>query len=162
MNSYTYTLSCSLNLNPADLDGIEDTLEITIPCSNCQRINRTIIFEGAGTNGICTPSEKCSGFPGKLIERKIITGINSVQIKHRIEFEYDRFIDKKYGVESSLDSTIKWARIYFTIKCSSCGTKAKQSTQENIVRPSKYTCQCGRELYDERVTPFEYQIKMES
>jgi hypothetical protein len=99
----------------------------------------------------------CKGFPGKLIERSVISHTNNIEIKYLIEFEYEKFIDKKYGVDSRLETN--WARIYFSLICDQCNKVSKLSTQENRVRPHKFACKRGKQLYEELNGPFNYHIK---
>ncbi|ABG59626.1 hypothetical protein [Cytophaga hutchinsonii] len=158
MDSYIYTLSCALRIDPADFGGLSNTLEITIPCSTCQRYNRTIFFEEIDTPGICTPRAICAGFPGKLIERNVISGTDLVSITHTIEFEFESFIDKKYKGIARLD-VFRWARIHLIVVCRNCATKSTISVSENAVRPVVYRCTCGEKLYEEKISPFGYNIK---
>ena len=63
MGKYQYKLKCEFILSPENFISLDDQLEISLPCLNCRRYNRTIIFENINEKGICTPQKKCDGFP---------------------------------------------------------------------------------------------------
>ncbi len=63
MGKYQYKLKCEFILSPENFISLDDQLEISLPCLNCRRYNRTIIFENINEKGICTPRKKCDGFP---------------------------------------------------------------------------------------------------
>jgi hypothetical protein len=157
MGQYQYRLNCELNVNPKNFVGVRDVLEISLPCMNCQRNDRTIIFEGINTEGICTPREKCDGFPGKLTSREIIKKSDTVEVMYLIDFEYEPFIDRKYNLKSSLPE-FGWARLYFTLKCANCQKEKTISTQENIGRPWNERCGCGNIIYKDEESPFDYEV----
>ena len=161
MEPYQYILTCELPVKPENFGGIEEKLEITIPCTNCQRGNRTIIFEAPGAEGICTPREKCDGFPGKLTYRKVIEKENSVIIRYWIDFDYAPFIDRKHGVQYELTKH-GWARVHFTLTCNKCNYKKATSTQENRVRPREDKCNCMHTIYREKESPFTYNADKRS
>ena len=109
MSKYQYLLSCTINVLPENFDSISDYLEISIPCVNCEREHRTIVFKEVGAVGICTPREKCSGFPGRLTAKEIIPNSRSVVVNYLIDFIFEPFIDKKYNSEIHL-LNLNWAR----------------------------------------------------
>ena len=158
MEKYNFLLNCTLPVNPKSFIALANKLEISIPCVNCHRQRRTIIFEDINKNGICTPRKKCNGFKGKLSKREIIKKPNSIELNYTINFNYAPFLDEKYGIESNLDS--KWARIYFTLKCTVCQKENTISTQENIVRPRNVKCTCGNVILKENHPPFKYSITL--
>jgi hypothetical protein len=125
---------------------------------NCQRDDRTIIFEGTNTEGICTPREKCDGFPGKLTSLETIKKSDTVEVKYLIDFEYEPFIDKKYNLKSSLSEFFGWARVCFTLKCANCQKERTIETQENLGRPWAERCDCGNIIYMEEKSPFDYTV----
>ena len=155
MGKFQYKLTCDFKMNPESFIKVADKLEISLPCVNCQRDHRTIIFENINKKGICTPRNKCDGFPGELIEREIIKELDSVKIHYLIKFEYHPFIDLKYNVESSFK--FGWARVYFTIKCAQCQKENTISTQENVGRPWDVKCECGSIIYQDHKSPFKYE-----
>ncbi|TXN37189.1 hypothetical protein FVB32_02570 [Flagellimonas hymeniacidonis] len=155
MSKSQYTLSCYFKLNPESFVKVSDQLEISLPCINCQRDHRTIIFENINEKGICTPRKKCEGFPGKLVSREIIKEADGVKVNYLIEFDYHKFTDLKYNAESNFK--FGWARVYFTIKCSECQKEKTISTQENVGRPWDEKCECGNIIFQDYETPFKYQ-----
>lgn len=156
MERFQYKLSCDFKLNPESFIKVADDLEISLPCVNCQRYYRTIIFENINSKGICTPSNKCEGFLGKLVDRELIKKSDGVEINYLIEFDYQQFTDLKYKVESNLK--FSWARVYFTIKCTQCQKENKISTQENVGRPRDEKCECGNIIFKDHEMPFKYEI----
>lgn len=158
MNQYQYTLICTLPLSEGRFVDISDELAITLPCINCLRDHRTVIFKGIGEKGVCTPKVKCSGFIGQILDRNVIRDFNFIKIKYTLRFDYEAFLDKKYGVKTDLH-TAKWARIYFTIECMNCEELHTLSSQENLGRPWKAKCQCGKVIYEETENPFQYSFR---
>ena len=156
MGKFQYKLSCDIKINPESFIKVADELEISLPCVNCQRNHRTIIFENINQKGICTPRNKCEGFPGKLINRELLKESDRVKINYLIEFEYHQFTDLKYKVESSFK--FGWARVCFTIKCLQCQKENTMSTQENLTRPWDVKCECGNTIFKEYKTPFKYEV----
>lgn len=154
MAKYQYKLVCNLKIIPKNFITVADKLEISLPCIHCQRTHRTIIFEGVNKKGICTPSEKCTGFPGSLLNREIIKQSDGIKINFLIEFDYQPFVDLKYKVESKFENN--WARVYFSISCPECQKEKTISTQENLARPFNQKCECGNILFREAESPFEY------
>lgn len=155
MVKFQYKLSCYLKINPADFIKVFDELELSLPCVNCQRDHRTIIFENVNKKGVCTPRKKCEGFPGKLISKQIITKSDGVKINYLIVFDYQKFIDLKYRIESNFN--FGWARVYFSVKCCQCKKENTISTQENLGRPLDVKCECGAILFKDHETPFKYE-----
>jgi len=155
MAKYQYKLTCNLKINPDTFLAVADNLEISLPCINCQRNHRTIIFESINNNGVCTPRAKCNGFLGNLISIEILKEKDKIKINYLIEFDYQPFFDLKYKVES--DFKFGWARIYFFVKCSQCQTEKKIYTQENISRPRIEKCECGNILFKDEKSPFKYK-----
>lgn len=157
MGTYLYLLGCELYMDPLCLTGVSNTLELSLPCMTCQRDYRTIVFEAIEKDGICTPKEKCSGFPGQVIERKIDWLYDRVEIRYSIRFEYEVFKDAQLGKKTELGK-YGWARIHLSIKCLACGNEELYSTQENAVRPQDHNCACGKTLLREKESPFHYSV----
>lgn len=155
MVKHQYKLTFDLKINPESFITVADKLEISLPCINCQRDHRTIIFEDINKTGICTPREKCSGFKGSLIKREIIKESDGIKTNYLIEFDYQPFIDLKYKRESNFN--FGWARVYFSIKCHKCQKENSISTQENLVRPLNVQCQCGNIIFRDEKKPFQYE-----
>lgn len=157
MSTYLYHLDCVLHMDPRCLTGVSNTLELSLPCMTCRRDDRTIVFGAIEKNGICTPQEKCSGFPGQVTERKIDWLYDRVQIRYSIRFEYEVFKDMQPGKKNELTKD-GWARICISIKCTACGHEELYSTQENTARPKAYQCPCGKTLLKEKESPFRYSV----
>ncbi len=157
MSTYRYYLTCTLETHPALFVAVSNKLELSLPCVNCRRDYRTVIFEGTGKDGICTPREKCSGFHGKIVERKIDRLARNVEVLYTIEFDYEPFKDEQLGKETVLGK-YGWARIYFSSTCANCGEEGLFSTQENMVRPYRHTCTCGCTVMVEEESPFRYAV----
>jgi hypothetical protein len=157
MTTHRYYLTCSLEMDPARFVAISNKLETSLPCVNCRRDYRTVIFEGKEKDGICTPREKCSGFHGRVVERKIDRLTHHVEILYTIEFDYEPFKDEQLGKETVLGK-YGWARIYFSAICASCGEEGLFSTQENMIRPYTHKCSCGTTVMLEEESPFRYAI----
>lgn len=157
MSTHCYYLTCTLEIDPARFVAVSNKLELSLPCVNCKRDYRTVIFEGTEKNGMCTPREKCSGFHGKLVERKIDRLANKIEVLYTIEFEYEAFKDQQLGKEAVLGK-YGWARIYFSATCASCGEEGLFSTQENMVRPCPHKCTCGHTVMMEEGSPFSYAV----
>lgn len=155
MSTYLYYLTCTLLIDSLRFEAVSNRLEISLPCVNCQRDYRTILFKGTGKEGICTPSEKCSGFRGTLLEKKIDRLADAVAVKYLVEFEYEPFKDKQLCKETVLGK-YGWARISFSASCAQCGEEGLFSTQENMVRPYDHKCSCGHIIMTERESPFTY------
>lgn len=157
MSTYLYYLTCILETDPARFSAVSNKLEVSLPCVNCKRDYRTIIFEGSGKDGICTPREKCSGFHGKLVEKKIDRLANSVEVLYTIAFDYEPFKDEQIGKETVLGK-YGWARVSFSANCAACGEEGLFSTQENMVRPYLHKCSCGHTVLMEEESPFKYSV----
>lgn len=165
--NFNFYLSCNLNIPPKRFVRALDKLEVRLPCINCKRMNRTIIFEELGAKGICTPRKKCNGFSGYFTKMDVEENLNSVQIHFKIEFLYQNFFDSQYKSLCFLDlggfsSSPNWARISFILKCENCEKELKITTQENKVRPPKFIrdeCNCRALQYIENVSPFHYRIE---
>lgn len=159
MAKYQYTLDCYFPIAPANYLGIMSRLEMTIPCINCQRYNRTILFKGLDTPGICTPSSKCSGFPGRWTKALIKELEEAIILRYIVEFEYEPFIDLKHKKPSNLDQG-HWARITLRYKCEACGKTKRYFTQDNLGRPRILTCSCGHEKCMEPENPLRYRMEL--
>lgn len=157
MSPYIYYLTCTLPIDPARFEAVSGKLEISLPCVNCKRDYRTVIFEGTGKGGICTPREKCGGFHGSLVKKQIDRLANSVEVLYTIEFDYEPFKDEQLGKETVLGK-YGWARIYFSASCASCGEEGLFSTQENMVRPYVHRCSCGNTILTEEESAFRYAV----
>ena len=156
MSKLQYKLTCNFQLDPNTFVQVADELEISLPCINCQRDRRTIIFEDLDVPGICTPRKKCNGFPGKLSKREVTKTSNGVHVNYLIDFDYTPFIDRKYNMKVNFE--FGWARVYFTIKCAQCDRENTISSQENLVRPWHAKCDCGNIIFKDVENPFTYEV----
>ncbi|MFN8673068.1 MAG: hypothetical protein U0457_13440 [Candidatus Sericytochromatia bacterium] len=154
MKKYKYKLNCTFNVNPETFVELSNKLEIALPCVNCQRMIRTIVFNGTNQKGICTPKENCTGFLGELLIHEVIIHPNYIEGNYIINLDYEPFIDKKYKFISTLDTG--WARVSFTLNCSRCKNNNIIITQGNLSRPFKIKCGCSNVIYQEEQEPFKY------
>lgn len=155
MSTYLYYLTCTLQIEPSRFEAVSSRLEISLPCVNCKRDYRTIIFEGTGKAGICTPREKCSGFHGSVVKKQVDRLAKNIEVMYTIEFEYEPFKDERLGKQTVLGK-YGWARTGFSAICAACGEEGLFSTQENMVRPYLHKCSCGHTVMTEEESPFKY------
>lgn len=154
MGKHQYRLSCEFHVSPESFISVANKLEISIPCINCHRYDRTILFEDVHEKGICTPPNKCDGFPGKLTSREIIKKPDSIEVNYLIDFNYQPFFDQIDKEESNFK--FGWARVKFTLKCQKI--KKIITTQENLRRPWSVKCICENVIYKENKSPFNYNV----
>lgn len=135
-----------------------DELEVSLDCSHCQRMGRTVFFKLGDSVARCCPgSGERSGethppYPGRIIDRTVERAADGVAVTatYRIEYEVSPFVDTKYGSERRpWTGRPTWGRVTWTLTCVACGKDAKRSTQSNIVRPWTARCSCGARLYIE-------------
>jgi uncharacterized protein (TIGR02996 family) len=124
-----------------------DPLEVSLDCCVCCRCWRTVIFQPDGDEGKCTPTGH--PFPGYWLGKEESHEGPVVSACYRVAFRYEPFTDAKYP-ERQPKVRPTWARIGFEIVCPHCGHANQCSTQNNIVRPWTWHCQCGEVLYTER------------
>lgn len=130
----------------------DDTVEVSLDCSDCHRKRRTVIFYAGKEKGKCTPTGH--PFRGKLISKHSYLEANRYFVEYKILYEYEPFVDAKYPNEKIYYGESKgiptWGRISFALKCPKCKSVSKESSQNNLVRPYSCTCACGFELYEEQ------------
>jgi hypothetical protein len=131
-----------------------DRLEVSLPCCNCRRNHRTIMFCKLGEEqGICTPTEKCRGFPGSWVD----FSLDEKRLSYQIECQYTPFTDAKNGGDSTF--AMPWARINFHIRCGACGFISLKSDQTNVVRPHDILCgKCSAVVIADEVDPIAIEV----
>jgi hypothetical protein len=123
------------------------SVEVTFDCSSCKRTHRTVCFEGSEAVGICTPAQKCNGFPGRLYSVLPFELDGKFFVKYQIQYNYVPFLDIENGNESTCDPT--WARVSFDVNCAKCGSTTTHSTHNDLNRPHPVYCDCGAHIYDD-------------
>lgn len=127
----------------------DDYLELSLNCSICRRVHRTVQLHCDGRPGVCTPT--FHKFPCKVVlkinAQRIENGKEIIEGFYRIEYENEPFFDPKYRLTSYIP--MSWGRVYFSAICPNCGSISKESSQQNAVKPFKIHCSCGYVLYTE-------------
>lgn len=129
------------------------SLEVSLDCPTCQRRRRTIVFDGCGKPGKCTPTRH--EFRGVLKSAVFEEGY----ARFEFDYEFSDFIDIKYPDEEQERYALfekgapSWARVYFDINCPACGRTTTTSTQTNLVRPWTCACECEQPVYDDLKPP---------
>lgn len=122
---------------------LNEPLEVSLDCPQCQRTARTIIFREATNSAVCTPTEH--SFPGSVTAHNLTISGDITTMLYRISYETADFNDRKRDEPSVAHPT--WARINFTLTCPSCGATSRNSVQNNLHRPHMCVCDCGRVLF---------------
>jgi hypothetical protein len=133
-----------------------DTLEVSLDCCICHRCHRTVIFQVDGVEGKCTPTGHA--FPGKIVAKEVGWDGSLALAVYRLEYWYEPFSDAKYPGHRKPAGRPTWGRVGFEVTCQGCGQVNRQSTQNNIVRPWTYQCQCGQTLYTETAEMPEFSL----
>ena len=129
------------------------TIAAALDCFDCKRSARTVVLHENEQESFCTPTEH--NFKGRIksieiSDRKkigIMSSKSIVNATYLIEHDFEGFSDKKYPHRKiSPDAT--WGRASFKLRCS-CGVESEHSTQNNISRPWKARCECGKDLFYE-------------
>lgn len=140
-------IACGLRPSEGSVIHYHTSVEVSFDCSTCRRTHRTICFRDIDSTGICTPEQKCNGFPGRLFSFMPFELDGKAFVKYQIQYDYTTFRDLKNGNESNFEPT--WGRVSFEVVCGKCGKSTVHSTQNNLVRPLAVYCACGFHLYDE-------------
>lgn len=146
-------IAVELNLKSEVLIEASDQIEVSLGCAYCQRHRRTIFFQLGEPSGQCSPRR--SGithprFPGKLETQKVFSYQNIVQIQYELSYEFQPFVDAKYGKTCFGGGQPTWARVKWTMVCPNCGEPCRAFTQNNLVRPfTKTCCICTYQFYVE-------------
>ena len=155
--SYRAIVNCTvLTERNARLE-VPPKLEVSLDCSNCRRRDRTVIFDGLGSQGVCTPRHKCDGFAGTLRNVSVTKPRDGFLVRYEIDVDYEEFFDAKRSQTSSPGAN--WARVILVITCPYCGHTNEMTTQTNAVRPYFRDCECGRRLLTEPNNPFTFEIE---
>jgi hypothetical protein len=145
-----------------------DLLELSLDCSICQRLRRTIMLTSGNETSaitprmevislslhdrpaICTPS--LHTFPGQITDKTVDkTGLPTVTFN--VRYDFVPFTEMKYGKTYLAQPEPTWARIHFSLLCPQCGTIRKKTTQTNLVRPWTTSCDCGYPLFTDDMPP---------
>ncbi len=140
-------IACCLRPSNGSVIHYHKSVEVSFDCSNCKRTRRTVRFDNVGATGVCTPAQKCDGFPGRLVSVFPFDLDGKSFVKYQIQYNYTPFLDLKNGNESTCEPT--WGRVSFDVICARCGTSTAHSTQNNLVRPHAVYCACGSHSYDD-------------
>jgi uncharacterized protein (TIGR02996 family) len=128
-----------------------DSLEVSLDCCVCRRCHRTVVFQGDGTDGRCTPTRH--SFPGYMLRNDERDG-RAASVHYLVAYRYESFVDAKYADFRRPSGVPTWGRVYFTILCPVCGECGTHSVQTNAIRPREPRCKCGTVLFrEERETP---------
>jgi len=126
---------------------------VSLDCYECKRSDRTVVLFQDQKDSFCTPTKH--QFPGRIIKvevsdrerRDFLSSKSVITATYHIEYDFEEFTDKKYPHEEICPYP-KWSRATFLLSCQ-CGEQTECETQNNIVRPWKALCQCGKDLYFE-------------
>ena len=127
---------------------------VSLHCFECKRSHRTVVlFEDQGKS-LCTLIKH--NFPGRIVDLSvskrgkpnIFSSKSVITAKYIIEYEFEPFEDKKYP-HRKITPKLTWSRAAFKITCE-CGERKEMETQNNLVRPLKGICRCGKYLYYEQ------------
>jgi hypothetical protein len=122
---------------------LNEPLEVSLDCPQCQRTARTIVFSEATNSARCTPTGHF--FPGRITAHNLTISGDIITMLYCISYETADFNDRKRDEPSVAHPT--WARINFTLTCPSCGATSRNSVQNNLVRPHVCMCDCGQVLF---------------
>ena len=153
--SHTTAITCCFQVSHSTRFQVKPHIDVSFACPQCQRVNRTVVFEELGQRGICTPQKKCSGFPGALTSLTVSDTEHGKKAQFLIEYDYADFYDTKLGIRAPKGAS--WARVRFYILCSNCKKLILGSTQTNRSRPSRTVCACGDLLLREQSDPFTFE-----
>ena len=126
---------------------------VSLDCFGCKRSGRTVVLFEDQNKSFCTPTKH--EFPGHISkidvsDRKnagLLSQKSIVTTTYFIEYDFENFTDKKYP-KRAITPTPTWGRATFNLSCK-CGVQSEHETQNNIVRPWKAVCECGKDLYYE-------------
>jgi len=128
-------------------------LEVSLPCTHCQRNRRTVVFHQGKDPVRCCPgsaktSKKHPHYPGRIVTCESLAGPEDpFNVHFLIEYEYEPFVDAKYGKPSN--PIPSWGRSSVDVMCPKCYVWTEGFTQSNLVRPRSTSCPCGQLLFTE-------------
>jgi len=151
---YTSTLSLSLRICNGAPIAFSSTVEVSLACHRCVRANRTIILNESAAaehfgRSIGRGDHPFDGrITGFRMDRQMDVGdTDRVEASYYLSYEFQPFTDLKYP-ELLISPQPTWGRVHFTISCP-CGRRSELSTQTNLIRPWRASCDCRRTLYVE-------------
>jgi len=139
---YNVTVRASLLLSPDVCIVPAQILEVSLDCYLCNRRHRTVVMR-KGERSYCTPTHHSHS--AQILHSEISVRNERTDIIYRFNYDFKCFWDLKYKTVAS--DQLSWGRISFTVTCPQCGEIHDQSTQQNLVRPFQYFCDCGHLLY---------------
>lgn len=133
-------------------------LEVSLDCLYCRRAARTVIFVLGAESARCCPGsatrtdEDHPPYPGRLVAQDVgRDSTGAIIAVHRLEYDVSPFDDAKYGPEARpWTGYPTWARVTFSLDCPKCGSAHLTSTQNNLMRPVSFLCECGYSFFTER------------
>jgi hypothetical protein len=123
----------------------EPMLEVSLDCSLCQRLMRTVVVKENSVAARCTPTGHA--FPASFVSIQVEDSTCSLIVS----YEYTPFVDSRHSTASSPEPT--WARVSFEVRCAACGVSSRRSTQTNLARPDDCFCKCGTLLCRDTQAP---------
>lgn len=148
------TVTVVLNL-PLEVEySFDKKLEVSLDCSYCKRVLRTVDFTLGESYARCHPGsakrldEEHPPYPGRLVDLSHYRNSdNSVMAEYSLEYEVSPFHDTKYNVLPMGYPT--WARVAYDLYCPQCKAITKAFAENENCPPLSVTCDCGYELYVE-------------
>jgi|GEM_PF-1462637 len=140
-------ISVSLPFTSGASVTFDDKIEVSLDCHVCRRYHRTVIFSKGESKGKCLP--KKHPFPGRITAKEVSQDKRLTTVKYRLFFDYEPFTVEKSPETLKTSGKLTWARVSYMITCPACGEFTEGSTQNNLVRPLNYYCDCGQLLYSE-------------
>lgn len=146
---------------------------VSLDCFICKRSRRTVVLYEDQEKSFCTPSKH--QFPGRITQIDISERENADLVRQRsvvtatycIEYEFEEFIDEKvaqsnYYSPREISPKPTWSRATFQLTCI-CGEQTQQETQNNLGRPTKLVCKCGKDIYYEiePIPLFKHTVKLQ-
>lgn len=149
-------------------------LEVALDCAHCLKRDRTVHFRidsarcgetdeavdgallGRWDEDCITAAQRPAmmrrGADEWADPENLLEGESCAATRYRIEYEFTDFVDG--GTRIPASPVITWGRVRFGLVCGACGAVTQSSTQNNLKRPRRIDCVCGRLLaIDARAQP---------
>ena len=127
------------------------SVEASIDCHVCGRLDRTVAFREDGATCIGTGH----AYPGRLRDVSMAQDSEpneagrAVSAAYRVAYETADFVDPEHDIASS--DAVTWARVRLRIVCPACGTGTEAAIQNNESRPRSLVCEgCGAAIGEDR------------
>jgi hypothetical protein len=139
MQSFLADVRLVLEVEPSAELFFEAFVEVSLPCIDCCRDDRTVFLRRSPEPSECCPT----GHPyrGELHRIHQDRRGSIARVRYRFTFSYAPFQDEVYGFPSEL--ALHWARVSGTVLCKRCGRRTPWSLQNNLVFPLDQVCPCG-------------------